>query len=58
MTGDQFDAALDKHGWRRAVEGLTQAQLDVASASRGNAPDLRGLVDPRTAQQLVWPERP
>ena len=58
ITRDQFDATLDSRGWSRVVRGLTQAQLDVSRARLENPPDLHGLVDPGTARQLVWRERP
>ncbi len=58
FTRDQFDAALDSGGWRRSVDGLTQAQLDEARADPNNPPKLDGVLDAKTGRQLVWRGKP
>ena len=38
--------------------GLTQAQLDVARSAPENPPELEGVLDAKTGEQLVWRGRP
>ena len=41
-----------------AVNGLTQAQLDLACADPDNPPKLDGVLDAETGEQLVWHGKP
>ena len=36
------------------AEGLTQAQLDKATAKAGHLPNLAGVLDAKTGKPLVW----
>ena len=38
--------------------GLTQAQLDVARSDPDNPPNLEGVLDAETGEQLVWQGKP
>ena len=49
ISGVQF--SLDG---QQPVKGLTQSQLDQARADPENPPDLLGVLDAETNQQLVW----
>ena len=48
-------AELTDNGQHPPV-GLTQEQVDQAMVVSENYPDLEGIVDPTTGQQLVWRE--
>ena len=49
LSGTKF--SLDDHPPAR---GLTQNQLDTARAAADNPPDLEGVLDAKTGNQLVW----
>ncbi len=56
------DASFNRRGRRgdrqSPAMGLTQAQLDVARSDPDNPPDLEGVFDAETGEQLVWQGRP
>lgn len=49
ISGVQFSAS-----GQQPAKGLTQSQLDQASADPENPPKLLGVIDVETNQQLVW----
>ena len=49
ISGTQFSFC-----GRQPIQGLTQAQLDRAWADPDNPPDLFGVFDAETGEQLVW----
>ena len=44
--------------YRKAVRGLTQAQLDKACADPNNPPKLDGVLDAETGKPLIWRGKP
>ena len=53
LSGAEFSI-----GGRQGPKGLTQAQLDQARADPDNPPNLEGVLDAETGEQLVWRGRP
>ncbi|MXZ01837.1 pentapeptide repeat-containing protein [Candidatus Poribacteria bacterium] len=53
LSGVQFSL-----GGQQPANGLTQSQLDQARADPENPPNLLGVLDAETNQQLVWHGRP
>ena len=53
LSGTQFSS--DDHPPAR---GLTQNQLDTARAAADNPPNLKGVLDAKTGNQLVWRGKP
>ena len=47
-------ARIDHARFSSEIEGLTQEQLDKASAIEGRAPNLKGTLDKETGQPLTW----
>ena len=53
LSGAQFSSSS-----LQPVKGLTQAQLDQARADPANPPQLDGVLDAETHEQLVWRGKP
>ena len=53
ISGSQFSS-----GGSQPSKGLTQTQLDQAQADPDNPPELVGVLDARTGEQLIWRGRP
>lgn len=49
LTGSSFG-----NGRRNPATGLTQARLDKARSDPDNPPNLNGILDAETGEQLVW----
>ena len=58
LTGASFSRRGRKSNPRTPATGLTQAQLDVARSDPDNPPNLEGVLDAETGEQLVWRGRP
>ena len=58
LTGASFNGRKRLGDRRSPAIGLTQAQLDKAWSYPDNPPDLEGVLDAETGEQLVWRGRP
>ena len=58
LTGASFNRSRRAGGNRHPAKGLTQSQLDAARSDADNPPDLEGVLDAATGEQLVWRGRP
>ena len=58
LTGASFSRNRGVHVSPNPATGLTQAQLDEACGDPDNPPDLAGVLDAETGEQLVWRGRP
>ena len=58
LTGSSFSRDREVGGSRIPARGLTQAQLNKAWSEPDNPPDLEGVCDAETGEQLVWSGNP
>ena len=58
LTGTSFSRDRGIGGRQNPAKGLTQAQLDEARSDPDNPPDLEGVLDAETGEQLVWQGKP
>ena len=58
LTGASFSRRGRRGNPRLPAKGLTQAQLDEASSNPDNPPNLEGVLDAETGEQLVWRVKP
>ena len=58
LYGADLDGADLDGAHLKDCRGLTQEQIDQATASMGIPPDLTDVVDAQTQKPLVWKERP
>ena len=58
LTGASFSGLQGIITRGSPAKGLTQAQLDEARSDPDNPPDLRGVIDADSCEQLVWRGRP
>ena len=58
LTGASFSRDREVGGSRIPAKGLTQVQLDKAWSDPDNPPDLEGVRDAETGDQLVWRGKP
>ena len=58
LTGASFNRSMRAGGKRRPAKGLTQSQLDEARSDPDSPPDLEGVLDAATGEQLVWRGKP
>ena len=54
LTGSSFNRHWRRGDRQSPATGLTQAQLDEARSDPDNPPDLEGVLDAETGEQLVW----
>ena len=55
---DLYGTTLHSASCSMPVRGLTQAQLDAASAELQNPPLVKGVLDAETGEPLVWRRKP
>ena len=54
LTGASFSKSQGVYVSSNPSKGLTQAQLEEACSAPDNPPDLEGVLDAETGEQLVW----
>ena len=54
LSGASFSKNLGVYVSSNPSKGLTQAQLEEACSAPDNPPDLKGVLDVETGEQLVW----